>query len=54
MRVEKGQRGDAVITTVDRLGGADRREELARMLSGHAITDEARAAADALIAGDQP
>ena len=37
-------------TTVDRLDTGMRREELARMLAGARVTDEARAAADSLIA----
>ena len=36
-------------TTVDALDEVSRREEIARMLSGAEITDEARAAARALI-----
>ena len=40
-----------VLTRVEALGAADRREEIARMLSGATITDEARAAADRLMAG---
>ena len=52
LRVEKTALGDAAITGVDRLGDKDRREEVARMLSGAQITAEARAAADRLIVGD--
>jgi DNA repair protein RecN (Recombination protein N) len=40
-------------TTVDALVPAARREEIARMLAGEHITDEARAAADSLL-GDAP
>jgi DNA repair protein RecN (Recombination protein N) len=36
-------------TTVDTLDDAARREEIARMLAGAVITEEARAAARALI-----
>lgn len=43
--------GSAVVTSVDELDPPERREEIARMLSGAEITDEARAAADSLIAG---
>ena len=52
-RVSKteGKRASAVITIVEELPTAARREEIARMLSGQTITDEARAAADSLIAG---
>ncbi len=48
-RIEKGQAGDAVRTTVRELGSLERREEIARMLSGAEITDAARAAADQLM-----
>jgi DNA repair protein RecN (Recombination protein N) len=41
----------AVATRVDALDPARRREEIARMLAGTVITDEARAAADRLIVG---
>ena len=41
---------DSVITTVDTLDAAARREEIARMLSGAEVTDAARAQADALMA----
>ncbi len=46
----------AVVTavTVETLAGPARREEIARMLSGAAITDEARAAADRLLEGSAP
>ncbi len=40
---------DTVITTVDTLDDEARREEIARMLSGKQVTDEARAAADSLL-----
>lgn len=49
MRVTKSvARGDTM-TRVEALAADDRREEIARMLSGAAVTDEARAAADRLI-----
>jgi len=49
MRVSKSvARGDTM-TRVEALAADDRREEIARMLSGAAVTDEARAAADRLI-----
>jgi DNA repair protein RecN (Recombination protein N) len=38
-------------TSVQRLDDAERREEIARMLSGAEITDEARAQADRLLEG---
>ena len=50
-RVAKSEAGGTVATDVDHLSGGARREEIARMLSGAAITDEARAAADQLIHG---
>ena len=40
-----------VATSVTALGSSERREEIARMLSGAAITDEARAAAARLLEG---
>ncbi len=48
-RVEKRQTKDATLSTVVGLVGADRIDEIARMLSGDRITDEARAAAIALL-----
>jgi DNA repair protein RecN (Recombination protein N) len=45
---DDGQGG--VRTTLVRLEGAERREEIARMLSGAEVTDAARAQADALMA----
>ncbi|MGH7004418.1 MAG: DNA repair protein RecN, partial [Alphaproteobacteria bacterium] len=51
-RVEKQVKGVAkTATRVRTLDGAERREEIARMLAGAAVTDEARGAADALMAG---
>jgi DNA repair protein RecN (Recombination protein N) len=51
MRVEKGANGgEDTVTRVVRLSGEERREEVARMLSGAAITEEARAQAARLIA----
>lgn len=60
-RIEKGIRkgkarkgstnsGDEAATQISSLGELERLEEIARMLSGAEITDEARAAADRLIA----
>ncbi len=49
--VKKAGSGGRVVTDVQRLGGDDRLEEVARMLSGAAITEEARAAAGRLIEG---
>lgn len=50
LRVQKDQVMEQVLTTVVPLPDAARREEIARMLSGARITDQARAAADSLIA----
>jgi len=48
-RIEKSHGPDGTRTTVRRLDAAERREEIARMLSGAAITDEARAQATRLL-----
>ncbi len=48
-RVEKSRRGNATITTAHRLTEDERREEIARMLSGSAVTAAARAAAASLM-----
>jgi DNA repair protein RecN (Recombination protein N) len=50
-RVAKHQDKRGTATKVDELDPAARREEIARMLSGAAITAEARAAAASLMAG---
>jgi DNA repair protein RecN (Recombination protein N) len=44
-----GPNGETMATRVAVLEGAHRREEIARMLAGQTITDEARAAADKLM-----
>jgi DNA repair protein RecN (Recombination protein N) len=44
-----GPEGEAMATRVRALEGAERREEIARMLAGQTITDEARAAATRLM-----
>jgi DNA repair protein RecN (Recombination protein N) len=50
-KTDAGSKGrQATVTTVDRLDAGLRREEIARMLAGAKITDEARAAADSLMA----
>ena len=49
--VAKGGSRGAVRTTAARLDEPRRREEIARMLAGATVTDEARAAADRLILG---
>ncbi|MBI3513744.1 MAG: DNA repair protein RecN [Proteobacteria bacterium] len=48
-RVLKQGAGKSVVTTAEALPAAARREEIARMLSGAVVTDEARAAADRLM-----
>lgn len=48
-RVRKVADGDGAAIAVEELEGASRREEIARMLSGATVTDEARAAADSLL-----
>ncbi len=48
-RIEKSDEGEGTRTRVRRLTDAERREEIARMLSGSAITDEARAQAAKLL-----
>ena len=48
-RIEKTHGEDGTRTTVRRLDGDERREEIARMLSGAAVTDEARAQAARLL-----
>ena len=48
-RIEKTHEGGATRTMVRKLDDAERREEIARMLSGSAVTDEARAQAAKLL-----
>ena len=48
-RIEKAHDGGAARTHVRRLTGDERREEIARMLSGASVTDEARAQASRLL-----
>lgn len=50
-RVSKAAKGGQTTTRVELLDTARRREEIARMLAGEKITDEARAAADSLLGG---
>ncbi|MGZ8416586.1 MAG: DNA repair protein RecN [Methyloceanibacter sp.] len=45
----RGPQGEAMVTRVAVLEGEHRREEIARMLAGQTITDEARRAADRLM-----
>jgi DNA repair protein RecN (Recombination protein N) len=49
-RIEKAASGKSVVTCVAVLDTEERREEIARMLAGATITDEARAAAGRLLA----
>jgi DNA repair protein RecN (Recombination protein N) len=51
LRVEKQSRKGKTATAAVPLDDAARREEIARMLSGAVVTDEARAAADKLLVG---
>jgi DNA repair protein RecN (Recombination protein N) len=48
-RIEKSHAADGTRTTVRKLNDAERREEIARMLSGASITEEARAQASRLL-----
>ena len=53
--ISKGPSGDdkaRVATRVATMGDSERREEIARMLAGAKITEEARAAAGKLLAGE--
>ncbi len=52
VRVAKQTQDDGVVVVLDPLSTTKRREEIARMLAGTTVTDEARAAADRLI--DEP
>lgn len=51
LRVSKAMAAGAMSTRVELLDPPGRREEIARMLAGAKVTDEARAAADQLIGG---
>jgi DNA repair protein RecN (Recombination protein N) len=51
-RVMKRGAGAALVTTVEALPADARREEIARMLSGAVVTEEARAAADSLMTAE--
>lgn len=53
-RVAKSEGRSRTLTRVDELDEGERREEIARMLSGSAVTAEARAAAASLMAGARP
>ena len=48
-RIEKSHGDDGTKTSVRKLSPAERREEIARMLSGAKVTDEARAQAAKLL-----
>lgn len=47
----RGPAGETAVTRVEVLSGSERREEIARMLAGQTVTEEARAAAERLIGG---
>jgi DNA repair protein RecN (Recombination protein N) len=51
-RVSKAEAAPGTLTSVDALNEAARKEEIACMLAGARVTDEARAAADSLLAGE--
>lgn len=50
-KVEKSTADNVTTTSVHELNAAEKREEIARMLAGEKITEQARAAADVLIGG---
>ena len=50
-RISKSGDADRIRTAVETLSLADREEEIARMLAGSRITEEARAAAERLLKG---
>lgn len=52
LRIAKSMVAGAMTTRVEQLDSAGRREEIARMLAGAKVTDEARAAADRLIGAE--
>ena len=54
IRVVKNRRGNRSATRVQTLDSSARREEVARMLAGKKVTDEARAAAESLFNGVTP
>ena len=54
LQVIKKETAGKVSTNVYLLADEERREEIARMLAGAKVTDEARAAADSLINGKFP
>jgi DNA repair protein RecN (Recombination protein N) len=51
LKVQKHQKNDTTYTNISPLNDAQRKEEIARMLSGEEISTEARAAADRLLEG---
>ncbi len=53
LRVAKQVGRDRAVTVVETLAADERREEIARMLAGEFVTDAARQAAQALLAGSQ-
>lgn len=53
-KISKREVSGVARTSVDALDAAERREEIARMLAGARVTDEARAAAQSLLVGSAP
>ncbi|MEQ1756264.1 MAG: DNA repair protein RecN [Micropepsaceae bacterium] len=53
LRISKALAAGAMVTRVEVLDASGRREEIARMLAGARITNEARAAADQLLSGGE-
>ena len=53
-RVSKTLDAGGAHTSVQRLDPAERKEEIARMLAGARVTEEARAAADSLLNATEP
>lgn len=51
-RIEKRETGGNTVTQVHKMNDTEREEEIARMLAGAQITDEARQAARVLLGGD--
>ena len=50
-QIEKNVRGQRTVTTVGRLEGEARVDEIARMMGGAAVTEQVRAGARELLAG---
>jgi DNA repair protein RecN (Recombination protein N) len=52
-RIEKRVRGSRTVTTVERLDGNGRVEEIARMIGGASVTQSVRVSAEELIAAPE-